>query len=129
MQPSLDQLIQICRTLAHDDDFVRVVLASTQDNTEGDVQFIEVSDGLEFRTELQQALRDGLTALGLLGWEFKDGTLQAKGGLFSWHGESLRELFDGLCEEGVDRVQKAPIGTGHIHRVSRRDCPLTAAPT
>ena len=73
MQPSLDQLIQITRTLAHDDDFVRVVLASTQDNPEADVQFIEVSEGPEFRTELHQALRDGLTALGLLGWEFKDG--------------------------------------------------------
>ena len=82
MQPSLDQLIQICRTLAHDDDFVRVVLASTQGDVQGDVQFTEVSDGPEYRTELQQALRDGLTALGLLGWEFKDGTLQAKGGLF-----------------------------------------------
>ena len=76
MQPSLDQLIQITRTLAHDDDFVRVVLASTQDNPEADVEFIEVSDGPEFRTELHQALRDGLTALGLLGWEFKDGTLR-----------------------------------------------------
>ncbi len=106
MQPSLDQLIQITRTLAHDDDFVRIVLASTQDNPEADVQFIEVSDGPEFRTDLQQALRDGLTALGLLGWEFKDGTLQAKGGLFPWHDESLRELFDGLCEAGVDRVQE-----------------------
>jgi len=40
MQPSLDQLIQITRTLAHDDDFVRVVLASTQGDVQGDVQFI-----------------------------------------------------------------------------------------
>ena len=72
MQPSLDQLIQITRTLAHDYDFVRVVLASTQDNTQADVQFIEVSAGPEFRAELQQALRDGLTALGLLGWELKE---------------------------------------------------------
>ena len=67
-------------------DFVRTVLASTpsnlQNNSQVNVQFIEVSDGPEFRTELQRALRDGLTALGLLGWEFKDGTLQAKGGLF-----------------------------------------------
>ncbi len=102
MQPSLDQLIQITRTLAHDDDFVRVVLASTQ----GEVQFVEVSDSPEFRTELQRYLRDGLLALGLLGWEFKDGTLQAKGGLFPWHDESLRELFDRLCEEGVDRVHE-----------------------
>ncbi len=94
MQPSLDQLIQIVRTLAHDDDFVRVVLASTEGNLQDDVQFIEVSDGPEFRTELHQAQRDGLTALGLLGWERKDGTLQAKGGMFPWHDESLKELFD-----------------------------------
>ena len=71
MHPSPDQLIQIIRTLAHDYDFVRVVLASTQGDTQpdtqGDVQFIEVSDGPGFRTDLQQALRDGLTALGLLG--------------------------------------------------------------
>ncbi len=45
-------------------------------------------------------------ALGLLGWEFKDGNLQTKGGLFPWHDESLRELFDRPCEEGVDRVQE-----------------------
>ena len=62
--------------------------SNLQDNTQLDVEFIEVSDGPEFRTDLQQALRDGLTALGLLGWEFKDGTLQAKGGLFLWHDES-----------------------------------------
>ena len=41
-----------------------MVLASTQ----GEVQFIEVSDSPEYRTDLQQALRDGITALGLLGW-------------------------------------------------------------
>ena len=107
MQPSLDQLIQITRTLAHDSDFVRVVLASTpntlQADTQLDVEFIEVSDGAEFRTDLHQALRDGLTALGLLGWEFKDGTLQAKGVMFPWHDESLRELFELVCKEGVDR--------------------------
>ena len=60
MQPSLDQLIQICRTQAHDYDFVRVVLASIpsklQDNTQIDAEFIEVSDGPESRTDLQQAL-------------------------------------------------------------------------
>ena len=72
-----------------------------QSNTHGDVQFIEVSDGPEFRTELQQALRDGLTALSLLGWEFKDGTLQARGGLFPWHDESLRDLFEQVSEAGV----------------------------
>ena len=105
-QPAFDQLIQITRTLAHDDDFVRVVLVSTQSDVQGDVRFIEVSDGPEYRTDLQQALREGLLALGLLGWEFKDGTLQAKGGLFPWQDERLRELFDRLCEEGVDRVQE-----------------------
>ena len=83
-----------------------MVLAHTQGDVQGDVKFIEVSDGPEFRTDLHQALRDGLTTLGLLGWEHKDGTLQAKGGLFPWHDESLRELFDQVSEEGVDRVQE-----------------------
>ena len=77
MNPSLDQLIQVTRTLAHDYDFVRIVLASVpsklQDHTQIDAEFIEVTDGPEFRTDLQQALRDGLTTLGLLGWEHKDG--------------------------------------------------------
>ena len=59
-----------------------------------------------FRTDLHQALRDGLTALGLLGWERKDGTLQAKGGLFPWHDESLKELFEQVSEAGVDQVQE-----------------------
>ena len=62
MQPSLDQLIQITRTLAHDDDFVRVVLASTQGDVQGDVQFIEVSDGPEFRTEGKAISQSGGTA-------------------------------------------------------------------
>ncbi len=53
MQPSLDQLFQITRTLAHDYDFVRVMLVSTQDDTHPDVRFIEVSDGPEFWTEVQ----------------------------------------------------------------------------
>ncbi len=83
MQPSLDQLIQITRTLTPDYDFVRVVLASIpsdlQDNTQLDVQFIEVTDGPEFRTDLLQGLRDGLTALGLLGWEFQSGPNQITG--------------------------------------------------
>ena len=34
------------------------------------------------------------------------GTLQAKGGLFPWHDESLRELFEQVSEAGVDRVQE-----------------------
>ena len=61
--------------MAHDYNFVRVVLASIpnnlQDNTQVGAEFIEISDGPEFRTDLHQALRDGLTALGLLGWELK----------------------------------------------------------
>ncbi len=72
MQLSLDQLIQITRTMAHDYDFVRVVLASIpsklQDDTQIDAEFIEVTNDPVFRTDLHQALRDGLTALGLLGW-------------------------------------------------------------
>ena len=33
-------------------------------------------------------------------------TLQAKGGLFPWHDESLRELFEQVSEAGVDLVQE-----------------------
>ena len=66
----------------------------------------EVSDGPEFRTDLHQALRDGRTALGLLGWEFEDGTPQAKGGLFPWCDESLEELFEQVSEAGVAQVQE-----------------------
>ncbi len=62
MQPSLDQLIQITRMLAHDDDFVRVVLASTQGGVQADAQFIEVSDGPEFRTEEKAISQSGGTA-------------------------------------------------------------------
>ena len=62
MLPSLDQLIQICRTQVLDQEFVRVVLASTQDNPEADVQFIEVSDGPEYRTEVQAISQSGGTA-------------------------------------------------------------------
>ncbi len=62
LDDSRQQAIQITRTLAHDYDFVRVVLASTPDNTEGDVQFIEVSDGPEFRTEGKAISQSGGTA-------------------------------------------------------------------
>jgi hypothetical protein len=110
MRPPLDQLIQTTRTLAHDYDFVRVALATVpaklQDPSQLDVQFIEVSDGPGFGTDLHQTLRGGLTALGLLGWEFEDGTLQAKAVMFPWHDESLKGLFEQVCEAGADRVQE-----------------------
>ena len=47
-----------------------------------------------------------LTALGLLGWEFQDGTLQSKGVMFPWHDDSLLELFEQVSEAGVGRVQE-----------------------
>ena len=54
MQPSLDQLIQITRTLAHDYDFVRIVLASIpsslQGDTQLDVEFIEAERVNNFET-------------------------------------------------------------------------------
>ena len=62
MQPSLDQLIQICRTQVLDQEFVRVVLATTQGGVQADAQFIEVSDGPEFRTEVQAISQSGGTA-------------------------------------------------------------------
>ncbi len=46
------------------------------------------------------------TALGLLGWEHKDGTLHAKRVMFPWYDESLQELFDQVSEAGVAQVQE-----------------------
>ncbi|MDA2926955.1 hypothetical protein MYX78_06940 [Acidobacteria bacterium AH-259-G07] len=106
MQFSFEELIQIIRAVAQTApyEFLRVVLASSQ----GEARFIEVSEDIRSRTELQYASREGLVALGLLGWELKGGMVQAKSMLFPWHRENrmLGELFDRLCEEGVDRVQE-----------------------
>ena len=87
------------------------------------MRFIEVSDDPEFRTALRQALREGLTELGLLGWEFKDGTLQAKGTMFPCHDEALRELFERVSEAGVDRRHRptnAPMTRTDILRMIKR---------
>ena len=44
-------------------------------------------------------------ALGLLGWGLDKRTLQARKLLFRWHSTPrVRELFDQLCEAGVDSV-------------------------
>ena len=72
------------------------------------MQFIEVTEGPEFRAELETAFRENFQALEMLGWELAERTVQAKNPLFPWHrdNETLRELFDGLCEEGVDSVER-----------------------
>ena len=82
---------------------MRLVMASS-----GDVQFIEVTEGPEFRAELQTAFREDFQALGMLGWELAEGTVQAKNLLFPWHrdNETLCELFDRLCDEGADSVEQ-----------------------
>ena len=54
MQPSLDQLIQITRTLTHDYDFVRVGLASTQGDTPDDTR--PPSSSSRSQTALSSAL-------------------------------------------------------------------------
>ena len=62
-RPSFEELIQLLRTLAHEFEFVRVVMGSA----EGEVRFIEVTDEAAFRLELRQAFEAGLLELGLLG--------------------------------------------------------------
>ena len=105
MQPTFEQLLQVIRTLAEstDIDFVRIVLASSQD-----VRFIEVTDNPELRTELQEAFQEGFLALGLLGWEVADEKVQTKAILFPWHqeNETLCGLFDRLSEEAADSVRE-----------------------
>ncbi len=70
--------------------------------------FIEVTEGPEVRAELQTAFRENFQALGMLGWELREGTVQAKNLLFPWHrgNETLCELFDRLCDEGADSVEQ-----------------------
>ncbi len=83
---------------------MRLVLASSQ----SEARFVEITEGAEFRRELEAALREDFQALGMLGWEVGKGTVQAKNLLFPWHGgdETLRQLFDRMCEEDADSVEE-----------------------
>ncbi len=101
MPPGFEQLIQIVRAAAATTpDFMRLVLASSQ----GEVRFLEVTQGPEFRKELETVFREDFQALGMLGWEVNEEKVQAKNLLFPWHkdNETLRELFDRLCDEGAE---------------------------
>ena len=105
LPPGSEELIQIVRAAAAATplEFMRLVLASSDD-----VRFVEVTEGAEFRRELETAIREGCQALGMLGWELGEGTVQAKNLLFAWHreNETLGELFERLCDEGVDSVER-----------------------
>ena len=106
MQPDFETLLQIIQLAAKDFSFdlTRVVLASA----EGEVWFLEVADGMDFRSQLELAYRKGGLALGLLGWEMVDEMMQDKTTLFPWHpgNDELCALFKKLCEAGVDSVQE-----------------------
>jgi len=103
--PSFEELLQLVRAAAAATplEFMRLVMASS-DN----VQFIEVTEGPELRAELQTAFRGDFLALGMLGWEVGEGTMQAKNLLFPWHrdNETLCELFERLCDEGAESVEQ-----------------------
>jgi len=60
------------------------------------------------RAELQTAFCGDFLALGMLGWEVGEGTMQAKNLLFPWHrdNETLCELFERLCDEGAESVEQ-----------------------
>ena len=84
-------------------DFTRLIWASSDD-----VRFVEVTEGAEFRKELETAMREDFQALGMLGWEVGKQTMQAKNLLFPWHegNESLWELFDRLYDEGAESAEQ-----------------------
>ncbi len=106
LPPGFEELIQLVRSAAAASplDFMRLVLASSQ----GEVRFVEVTEGAGFRGELETAFREGFQAPGMLGWEVGKETVQAKNLLFPWHkdNETLRELFDRLCDEGAVSVEQ-----------------------
>ena len=101
LPPGFEELIQIVRSAAAATplEFMRLVLASSQ----GEVRFVEVTEGPEFRKELETAFREGFQALGMLGWEVGKETVQAKNLLFPWHkdDETLGQLFDGSVTKGL----------------------------
>ena len=98
MSPDFEQLLQVIRVAAREHETVHVVLASGKD-----FRFLEVTPQL--REELQGALQDGYLALGLLVWEISDVSFQARKMFFRWHeAPELGELFDRICDAGVDSV-------------------------
>ena len=105
LRPGFEELLQVVRAIAAATplEFMRVVLASSDE-----VRFIEATDEPEFRRELEAALREGFQALGMLGWEVREEAVQAKNLLFPWHkdNEALQELFDRLCDEGAESVER-----------------------
>ncbi len=106
LPPGFEELLQLVRAAAAATplEFMRLVLASSQ----GEVRFVEVMEEPEFRKELETAFREDFQALGMLGWELGEGTVQAKNRLFPWHkdNETLSELFDRLCDEGAESVEQ-----------------------
>ncbi len=72
------------------------------------MRFVEVTERPEFRRELETAFREDFQALGMLGWEVNEETVQAKNVVFPWHkdDETLCELFDRLCDEGAESVEE-----------------------
>ncbi len=72
------------------------------------MQFVEVTEEPEFRKELETAMREDFQALGMLGWEVGKETLQAENLLFPRHkdNEALSQLFDRLCDEGAESVER-----------------------
>ena len=89
LPPGFEELLQIVRAAAAATplEFMRLGLASSDD-----VRFVEVTEGPEFRRELETAFREEFQALGMLGWEVLDETVQAKNLLVPWHkdNEALR---------------------------------------
>ena len=102
LPPGFEELIQIVRSAAAATplEFMRLV--------QGEPRFIEVTEGPEFRREIETAFREGFQALGMLGWEVGKETVQAKNLLFPWHqdDETLCQLFDRLCDEGAESVER-----------------------
>ena len=100
-----EELLQLVRAAAAATplEFMRLAMASSDD-----VRFVEVTDGPEFRREVETAMREGLLALGMLGWELCEETVQAKNLMFPWHkdNETLYELLDRLCDEGAESVEE-----------------------
>jgi hypothetical protein len=101
----LEQLIQVILILVKDSglDFIRLIAVSPNEGHD----FIEVNSET-FQSDLEEMIQNQMLPLGLLGWDIRDDSVQAKSILLPWHRENhiLTDVFRRLCEMGVESVEK-----------------------
>lgn len=105
IQPSFEELIQIVRTNVQTNPFdsLRVLLLSR-----ADLDLIEAVDNPDFRAQMQESMRGGLTPVGTLSLQGLGHQIEARRSVFPWHrdDEEMVELFDLVSSEVIDCIRE-----------------------